>query len=169
MRITRRQVLAMSGLAAVGAAAGAGAVLARWWDQAPGTPYRHLSTEEAAFLDHVAELVYPEGGTPEIGGRRAQVSRFLDEVWGGLAGTQRRLLRLSFHALDALTVPTHGAHFSALPVDDARDVFRAWLQHARPELRGVAQSLHIFVGGAYLSHPEVAPVLAPQFSCGWGR
>jgi hypothetical protein len=93
----------------------------------------------------------------------------LDEIWSGLAPTQRRLLRLSFHALDALTLPTHGAHLSSLPIEDARAVFTGWLQHPRPELRGVAQSLHIFLGGAYLSHPEVAPILASQFSCGWGR
>ncbi len=169
MRLTRRHLLASGAFVASASLASAAAVAVRWWDQDAAAPYRFLSADEVQFLDAVAELVFPAGGSPTLGGREAQVGRFLDFVYAGIPETQRNLLRLSFHAVDALPLATHGTQFHALAPPDAEALFREWLQHPRAELRGIAQSLHIFVGMAYLTHPDVAPTVSAFFTCGWGR
>lgn len=169
MRITRRHLLAATAILAVGGTVGAAATGAHWWDQPVTGEYRFLSADEASFLDAVAEAVFPAGGEPPLGGREAAVGRFLDEVLAGIPATQRNLLRAAFHAVDSLPLVTNFSRFSALPLADAQAVFRDWLNHERPEIRGIAQSLHVFVGMAYLTHPEVAPLLAGGFDCGWGR
>ena len=162
-------MLAAGAFVTAASVASTAAVAVRWWDQDVAAPYQHLSPEEVAFLDAIAEAVFPSGGAPSLGGRDAQVGRFLDFVYAGIPETQRNLLRLSFHAVDALPMATHATHFHALPLADAQALFRGWLQHPRAELRGIAQSLHVFVGMAYLTHPDVAPSVAPFFTCGWGR
>lgn len=169
MRITRRHLVAAGAILAVGSTLGAAATGAHWWDQPVTGEYRYLSADEAAFLDAVAEAVFPAGGDPPLGGRQAGVGRFLDEVLAGIPEVQRNLLRASFHAVDALPLVTNFSRFSSLPLAEAQEVFRTWLNHERPEIRGIAQSLHIFVGMAYLTHPDVAPLLAGGFNCGWGR
>jgi hypothetical protein len=166
MRLTRRQMLAAA--AAMGAAGVVG-VGAAWWDRPPAAGYRHLSAEEGAFLDAIAAAVFPAGGEPGLGGREAGVGRFLDEVWSGLEPAQRRLIRLSFHALDALPRATHLAPFRDLDDAEARETLRGWLDHPVAELRGLVTSLHMFAALAWTTHPQVAPHYAAQFPCGFGR
>lgn len=167
---TRRQILAGAALALGGVLAGVGATAVHWWDQDPAEPYRHLSADEVAFLDAFAEAIFPAGGDPPLGGRGARVGRYLDTVvLAGLHPTQRNLLRLAMHALETLPLATHGSAFSALPRETATRVIAAWVDHEQAELRGVAQSLYIFVGMAWFAHPEVAPSVTASFSCGFGE
>ena len=166
MGLSRRQMLAAA--AAMGAA-GAVSVGVAWWDRPAAAGYLHLSAEEADFLDAVAAAVFPAGGEPAMGGREAGVAHFLDEVWTGLQPAQRRLIRLSFHALDALPRATHLSAFRELEEDRAREVLRGWLDHPVAELRGLVTSLHMFAALAWTTHPAVAPHYAAQFPCGFGR
>lgn len=169
MKVTRRHVLAgVAAVAAAGAAGGA-AVVGAWWRQDVGAGLAVLSEEEAGLFDAIAEAAWPSGGDPAIGGRDAGAARYLDALLVGMPATQRDLLRLSLHAVDALSLPTHGAHFHTLPAAEAQDALSAWLAHPRAELRSLVQSLHILSGMAWTSHPDVAARLVPLFGCGYGR
>lgn len=169
MRLSRRHLLAASALVAGGAAAGAGAGAWRWYDQPAGAPYAHLSFDEVAILDAIAEACFPRGGTPALGGAEAHVARYFDGVVGGLTDAQRTLVKLGVHALDALSLPTHGGYLSELPVADASDALTSWLGHSRYEVRGVAQSITLFVAMAYFAHPDVRAVVGPHFRCGFAN
>ena len=166
MRLTRRHLLAGAALLATASVTG---VAASWWDQAAGGAYVVLSDDEAAIFEAFAEAVYPAGGEPVLGARDAGVSAYLDAVLSGMIATQRDLLRLSLHAPDALPVATTGSRLRALPVADATAIIAAWLAFPNAEVRGLVQSFHIFAGMAYLTHPEVAPLIAGHFGCGYGR
>ncbi len=169
MTLSRRHVLAGFALVSAASCAGVGAVAASWWKQDALAPLVLLSTEEVSIFDAIAEAAYPEGGDPPIGGRRAGVGRWLDAVLRAMPEEQSALLRLGLHALDASTLVTHGARFRALDTPTATDALRGWLTSDLAELRGVAQSLTIFVGMGWFSHPEVAPLVARHSTCGLGR
>jgi hypothetical protein len=165
--LTRRHLLAASALVAAGSAAGVAAVGWRWWDQRASLPYAILSDDEAAIMDALAEACFPSGGTPEMGGRAAGVSHYFDGVMEGLAPAQQRLLKLALHAVESLPLPTHGGYLTELSTADASDAVGSWLHSGNAEIRGVAQSLTLFVGMAWFSHPLVAPGVAEHFMCGY--
>lgn len=165
MKLSRRQLLALSGAATLAAAGG---VVGSWWNVKPGEEYRCLSLEEALFLDAVAEAAFPRGGDPELGGGEAGVSWYVDELLSGMEELQRNLLRLSLHAFDAETLPMHGSRFRHLPAPLAQEVLRGWLMSGLPELRNAFSSVYLFVGMAYTSHPTIAARLSPSFRCGFG-
>ncbi len=167
MGISRRQLLAASALVAGAAASGAGGVAWRWWDQPADAPYALLSPDEVAILDALAEACFPAGGTPEMGGGEAGVARYFDGVLEGLAPAQQKLLKLALHAIDALPLPTHGGYLAELAVPDASDAVAGWLASSRYEIRGLAQSLCLFVGMAWFAHPKVRVLVAPSFRCGF--
>ncbi|MFZ5476871.1 MAG: hypothetical protein ACOZNI_08870 [Myxococcota bacterium] len=169
MRLTRRHLLAGAALVAAASAAGAGGIAASWWDQGAGEGYAVLSEDEAAIVDALAEAAYPTGGEPAIGGRDVGAARYLDVVLLGMEPTQRNLLRVSLHALDAFPVATRGARLRFLAPEEAAAVVAEGLASPTAELRGLFQSFHLFVGMAYTSHPDVAPRLARHFGCGFGR
>jgi hypothetical protein len=167
MRVTRRQVLLATTLLGGAVVAGASGVTWRWWDQPHGTPYAVLSADEAAILDAFAEACFPAGGDPPMGGAAAGVGRYFDGVLEGLVPAQQKLLRLALHALDAMPLPTHGGFLTDLSVPNASDAVASWLASTRPEIRGLAQSFFIFVGMAWMAHPDVRPRIAPMFGCGF--
>lgn len=169
MALTRRHVLAASALVAGGSVAGAGGVAARWWDQPAEAPFVHLSPDEVAILDAIAEACFPRGGEPALGGAEAHISRYFDGVLAGLTVAQRTLIKLGVHALDGMAVPTHGAFFSALAVPDASAALHGWLTHSRYEVRGVAQSITLFVAMAYFAHPAVRGSVSGNFRCGFSN
>jgi hypothetical protein len=49
----------------------------------------------------------------------------------------------------------------------ASDAVAGWLAHPRHEVRGVAQSMTLFVAMAYFAHPDVRGSVAPLFRCGF--
>jgi hypothetical protein len=155
-------------MAALAAASTVGVGL-QWWNQPAGEGYRQLSVEEALFLDALAEAAFPTGGEPALGGGKAGVSWYMDAVLVAMEPFQADLLKLSFHALNAATLPTHGAHFTALSPKEASIVLENWLASPIPELRGTATSVYLFIGMAYTSHPDVAPLLSRHFRCGYGH
>lgn len=169
MRLTRRHVLAASALVAGGSLLGVGITATRWWDQPAGAGMRSLSVDEAAFLDAFVEAAAPAGGVPALGGGSAGVSAAVDLVLAAMEPIQRDLLKLALHALDASTLPTHGAAFRDLPVAPASVVVEGWMRSEIAELRGVSASLYVFTMGAYLVHPDVAPMLSAWSRCGLSR
>jgi hypothetical protein len=167
VRISRRHLLAASALVVGTGFVGTTGLAVSWWFEPPAEGLRFLSKDEVAFLDAFAEAVYPEGGEPALGGRRAQVWRVVDEVWVGLEPIQRHLLREAMHGLDHLA-RNWGGQLAHLPPERAAEVVESWLRSPRMELRGLVTSFHVFVGMAWMLHPEVAPTVARQFRCGFG-
>lgn len=165
--VTRRHLLAAA-VALATVPAGLAGVVCTWWAQPPQAPLRNLSASEVAFFDALAEAIFPPGGIPELSGREAGVCRYIDGVLAGMAETQRDLFRLSLHALNTLAYKQVGATLPDLDAGQVAEVLRGWLTAADGNLRGLAQSLHILVGMAFLAHPGVSPVVAGQFGCGFG-
>ena len=66
-----------------------------------------------------------------------------------------------------MPLPTHGGYLTELPVPDASDAVASWLASSRYEIRGLAQSLTLFVGMAWFAHPTVRALVAPHFACGF--
>jgi len=158
------------GLAAAATAdTGLGVTLGNWWEAPADAAFAVLSPEEARFLDVLADAAFPPGGDPAIGGSAAGAARYVDGILLAMVGDQRSLLRLSFHAFDAATLPTHGAHFSALDAAEAQAVMLGWLRSPIPELRSAFTSVYLFIGMAWTTHPEVVAKIAPMFRCGYGR
>jgi len=166
--LRRRHLLAAGAVLALAGAASTAGVVYSWWEQPPDAPLRHLSVDEVAVLDAIAEAVFPAGGEPALSGREAKVGRYLDALLAGMVPTQRDLFRLSLHGLNTLAFSETGATFSGLGPEGVGALLRSWLVCSDPNLRGIAQSLHVFVSMAYLAHPEVSPVIAAQFGCGFG-
>lgn len=166
MRLTRRHFLAAAALTTVALPTG---VAVHWWEQPADAPYVHLSAAEARFMDAIAEATFPAGGTPALGGGAAGVARYMDLILSGMVGTQRSLVRAGMHAVDHLSVVTHGDTFSGLVPEAAQAQLRSWLASDIAPLRGLVQSLYLFAAMAYVAHPEVAPLLRPWFGCGFGR
>ena len=169
---TRRHFVAAAGVlsaVAVAGAAGAGAVYSAWWDQPHDSRTRHLSPDELAFLDALSDTIFPPGAALPLSGREAGVGRFMDGVLDGLAPFQRKMLRLSFHALDQWPRPSHGKPFRDLNPAEGAEVLAGWVSSGRPEVRGLLAGTYIFVAMAYSVHPKVSPVFAAQFRCGYGE
>ncbi len=165
MRLTRRHLLASLAVVAMGTPFAVGV---SWWDQAPSAPLKHLSHDEVAFIDALADGIFPEGGEPAISGRAARVSRYVDALLGGMIPTQRNLFRAAIHGLNTLAVAQTGSTVNAMSPAQAGDIMARWLAADEGALRGIAQSFHIFIGMGYLAHPAVSPAIAGQFRCGFG-
>lgn len=171
MSLRRRDVLAAVAAVAVLGLAGAAstaAVVCSWWEQPPDAPLRNLSVDEVAVLDAIAEAIFPAGGIPSLSGREAKVGRYLDALLAGMVPMQRDLFRLALHGLNTLAYVQVGGTLPELGPEGVGALLRRWLVSGDANLRGIAQSLHVFVSMAYLAHPEVSPVIAAQFGCGFG-
>ncbi len=171
MHPTRRFLLTASTAVAATAVLGtigAGMVYRNWWDQPADVAMGVLSTDELAFLDAFADAIFPPDTGLPLRGREAQVGRTVDAVLVGMHPNQSKLVRLSLHALDQYSLPTHGTAFRNLPIDAAREVLHSLVSTEITEVRGLVASIYIFVALGWSIHPTVAPTLAVQFKCGYG-
>ena len=170
---TRRSfLLAAAGVistATLGVGVVGGSVYAAWWDQAHSRNLRFLSDDELAFTDALADAIFPPSPKLPIRGREAGVGLVLDEVLGGMAPFQRKMLRLSFHLLDQYSLPTHGKPFRELDEVEGAKIVAGWAQSEIAELRGLVAGTYVFVAMAYSVNPKVSPSLAQYFPCGYGR
>ncbi|GDX79055.1 hypothetical protein LBMAG42_08660 [Deltaproteobacteria bacterium] len=171
MSLTRRRLLSAAGVvvtAAVVMTAGVGVVADAWWDQPAASPLLHLSTDEVAFVDALADAIFPPSATFAIRGREAGAALHVDEVLQGMEPFQRKMLRLSLHLLDQMPRSAYGAPFRELGPEEGGAALLGWLTHDRAEIRGLIASVYIFVSMAYSLHPAVSPTFAAQFRCGYG-
>lgn len=157
-----------SAAAAVGVA-GVGGVYRAWWDQPNDGTTRHLSPDELAFCDALADAIFPPSDKLPLRGREALVGRQVDLVLDGMFPVQRNLLRLALHALDQWPRASTGLPFRELPVEQGVRVLSEWTQSDIAELRGLVASIYIFVAMAWSVHPAVAPTFDAQFRCGYGE
>lgn len=169
MRITRRQVLAATALTAASTAGGVAAVGYAWWDQAPAPGLRALAPSEHAFAQALAEAWMPPGGDPPLSGADARLGDWLDGLLDGQPATPRTQLKLLLHALDHLTLPTHGAPYTTLPLDTRTTVLRGWLQSDQYLLRNGVQAVVVLLSLGWTLHPDVVGLVRPWFGCAVGR
>ena len=168
MKLSRRQMLAM--IAAAGAVSMAGAVTvgAQWWDQGPDAPWAALAEEEATVVRAVAGAAFPSGRTIALHGKDAELDRFFDALLQAVPATQRKLLKLLLHALDAGALATSGARLGGLSETEQRAFVMGLLNHPIAEVRGAVQGLVVLLGMGYTTHPAVAPVMSTWHRCGYG-
>lgn len=172
MQLTRRHFL---GLAAAATGAGAlalgaaGVTLSTWWDQPVAAGFRHMSADEAAFVRALAAAAFPSTPQVPFDAETAELDHFVDASMDSLAPEIRKALRMLLHGLDAFTLPTHGAHLSALPLAARQDVLMGWLRADNAELRGVGNMLTLILGMGYTTHPTVAPYFRAMHGCAFGR
>lgn len=168
----RSFLLAAAGVvstAALAVTVAGGSVYRVWWDQPHSRGLRFLSDDEVEFTDALADAIFPPSPNLPIRGRDAQVGRVLDEVLGGMASFQQKMLRLSFHLLDQYPLATHGRPFRELSASEGAQVVAGWAGSEIAELRGLVAGTYIFVTMSYSVHPLVAPTFAAHFRCGYGR
>lgn len=166
--VTRRMVLATSGL--LTAAAGVGAArIGAWWDAAPSGGYVTLTRDEAELVDAIAEAYFPPGGTPALSGAEAGIARYMDAMFTLMDEPTPTMLRMLLHALDDMSRATRFAGLRALDVEARSDLLRSWTQSDSHLVRGAIGGLLTFVGTAYCGHPAVREACGWQFPCGYER
>ena len=127
-RVSRRQVLAISGLVAAAGAGGVALRVVSWWDVPADAPYACLSEREARLADSLAEALFPAGGRPALSGADAGLARFLDDVLDATPAPTAELLRLFLHALDDFTRLSHFAGYVELPLAERSALLEGWSQ-----------------------------------------
>jgi hypothetical protein len=166
--VTRRMVLATSGL--IVAAAGAGtARVGAWWDAPASRGYACLTSIEADLVDAIAEGYFPPGGTPALGGGDAGIARYLDGLFAMMDEPTPTLLRMLLHALDDSCRVSRMSGFCALSVEERGEVLRGWTTSDSHLVRGAMGGLLTFIGTAYCGHPEVRAACGWEFPCGYER
>lgn len=168
--ITRRMVLA--GTAAVGM--GAGVVVSmkatQWWARPPGKGLKALSREEHDVVQAIGEAWMPQGhGPPSLSGAEAQVGAFVDEVVARMAPMQAKLFKMMLHIIDETTLPLEFARYTDLDVVKRAEHLQVWLDSPLYLHRQGVGAVMALVSMGYTSHPEVAPVFAVWFGCGYGQ
>jgi hypothetical protein len=172
VKLTRRHLLAASalvgGTALIGTT-GVGLGYRAWWDQPHARNLLSLSDDEAAFADALADAIFPPSEVFPLRGREAGVASVMDEVLQGMTSPQRKLLRLSLHALDQYPRISFGKPFRELSSEEGAQVVAEWTSSPVAELRGIVASVYIFTAMAFSLHPQIAPIFAKSFRCGYGR
>ena len=171
MQLNRRTFLTLGAAAAAVAAAGVGGVgitLFRWWDQPAEAGFRYLSPDEAAFVRAYAEAAFPSTEAVPFAPATAGLDHFIDAALESMPSDIGKALRTLLHAMDASTLPTEGAHFSALSVDARAATLLGWMNADDANLRGIGDMLTLIVGMGYTSHPTVAPFFRAMHGCAFG-
>lgn len=171
MPLNRRTFLTLGAAAAAVTAAslgGAGLTLYAWWDQPADTGFRYLSPDEAAFVRAYAEAAYPSTEAVPFAPTTAGLDHFIDAALESMPSDIGKALRTLLHVMDAATLPTHGARFTALAVAERAHAIEGWMQADDPNLRGIGNMLTLIVGMGYTSHPTVAPFFRAMHGCAFG-
>ncbi len=168
-KITRRQVLAASGLIAAAGAIGVGVRVASWWDQDAEHPYTKLSPREVELVDAIADAMFPKGGTPALSGSEAKIAPWLDVVLASQPDPTPDLVRLLLHGLDDHARLTSGRSLTGLDDAARADKLRGWLTNDNHLVRGAVSSITLFVAMGYCGHPDVIEACGWKWPCGFER
>ena len=122
--------------------------------------FDHIAAREAAFLDAVAEVMFPVGGAIPLSGVEANLPRYVDGYLSILHGRQRLQIRLLLLFFEQATIffPAPGRlgfrRFSALDLDQRLAVLRAWSQSRFFLRRLLFTALRAVLVLGYLGHPD---------------
>lgn len=159
--MTRRNVLLGGALVAAGGSIGG---LAWLPSTAPG--YRVLSVHEAEIVEMLARVQFPPGYFSVAGGDGGTAPMVDDLVAEMLAPEAAIGFRYLLRSLDLSSLVARGVRFSALPVDEAREVVDIWFSET-PSLRRVAsEPFKVLVGMGFLRRPEVVRDIGWSRGCG---
>ncbi|MCG8590761.1 MAG: gluconate 2-dehydrogenase subunit 3 family protein [Proteobacteria bacterium] len=136
-----------------------------WWRVVAGYPKRpqwlYLKPSDAAFLESVAEVMYPAGGAIPVAGTDADlpgyVDRYFEALPRGLRTQMRLLFRLVEHATLLWPAPGPGGRrrFTELSVDQRAAVLAEWNDSPRYLRQLVFAALRAILTMGYLGHPAV--------------
>ncbi len=169
MKITRRHILAAAAAVPVVGGLAAGGTAWQWWNRPAKSGLKALSEEEHAFVQSMAEAWMPPGGVPALSGAEAELGNFFDDCVDAMTDQTGKELKLLLHALDALTLPTHLAHFQTLPLATRSAVLAGWMDSPVYLIRDGVAGVMVLMGVGWTTHPDVVPLFRPLYRCGYGR
>lgn len=169
MALTRRQLLVLAAAPPLLAAVGVGAVGLSWWLQDPGADFRYLTELEATVLRGLAGAAWPPTPACPVDGATCGLDRYLDENLAPLGQLQREGIRLLLHAVNELTLATHGGRFIDLDRAVQSQAVASWLDSEVLEVRSAVQSIVVLTGMGYTSHPDASGAFGSLYRCGYGR
>lgn len=118
-----------------------------------------LHRGEAAFIQTVAEVLFPAGGGMALSGAEAQLAHSVDRHLAALPQTQRVQIRLLFHLVEHLTLfmpghePGGRQRFSSLSAAARVNLLERLASHPRSGFRLLFTALRSVFVLAYLGHP----------------
>jgi hypothetical protein len=124
-----------------------------------------LSPEERNVARAVAEVLFP-GGPLGVRGDDPRVVERLDQILADTFDPLRRAgVRYVLRALQFGTIASRGARFTALSIEDRRDVLHAWLDPTVLARRVAADSLRAILAMAYFSLDDVLDRIGWRATC----
>ena len=118
-----------------------------------------LHRGEAAFVEAVAEVLFPGGGGLAISGIEAQLPQYVDRHLAALPRAQRVQIRLLLHAVEHVTLVLPGdepggrRRFSSLSAASRIALLERMASHRYGVLRLFVTALRSVLVLAYLGHP----------------
>lgn len=150
--MTRRSLL-LAGAAATSLAA-LGVPAASLPDAAPG--FQVLSMGESELIAALGEAFFPPGNALGVSAGDVDLPRLVDELMAEeLDPAATPLFRYVLRGLEAGTLASRGAAFSALPLDARRDVLDTWSDNAIFPRRLLHDALKSVLGMAFFNAGEV--------------
>jgi hypothetical protein len=131
----------------------------------PRGEYRSLTRADAAFLESVANAMYPPGGPIEASGGEADLPAYMDRLLCASARNIRVLMHLLFFLMEHATLffPASGwsgmRRFSALSEAQQVAALDGWQNSALFLRRLVFTSMRALVTLGYFAHPPVVRAL----------
>lgn len=125
--------------------------------KAPG--FAHLRRDEAAFVESVAEVLFPAGGRMAVSGRDALLPQSIDRYLTALPRAKRIQIRLLFNVVDRWTLlfpgnePGGRQRFSSRSAAARVDVLEQLANHPQGLIRLLFTALRSVFVLAYLGHP----------------
>ena len=119
-----------------------------------------LHRGEAAFVQAVAEVLFPAGGAMALSGADAQLAQSVDRHLAALPEAKRFQIRLLFHFVEHVTLflPEHEPggrqRFSSLSAAARVSLLERLANHPRSVVRLLFTALRSVFVLAYLGHPE---------------
>lgn len=127
-----------------------------------------LSSEEASFLEALAEVYLPPGNALGLDARALDVSGSFDRHLASLPPRERRIVRGLFALYDQwprLSFSSLG-RFASLPLDERSELIRAWEESPRQARHGIAGILRVLLGLHLFSSPAALAAVGHRYGCG---
>jgi hypothetical protein len=132
----------------------------------PRKQLRIIARREAAFLESVAEAMFPAGGAIALSGRDVDLPGFVDDYLAALSPRLRLQLRALFLLVEQATLvfpppgPRRFRRFSALTPEQRVTVLEGWTGSRLFARRLVFIALRAVLTMGYLGHPAVRRLLS---------
>lgn len=127
-----------------------------------------LSSDEAAFLEALAEVYLPPGNALGLDVKALEVSASFDRHLASLPSRERRIVRGLFALFDQwprLSFSSFG-RFAGLPLEERIEIIRAWEESPRQARHGIAGILRVLLGLHLFASPAALLAVGHRYGCG---